>query len=235
MSEAIRAQVELGRQEAREMGLAEAGDEEEDGTRTLQQIITRAIADERASDYRRRKQNLKSRSARGGAPQRTAAALPAPGSAQGRADGDSLAVQVQVVNGQIMVDESNLVVEASGPVEEYRRATGEELVNRGTYQARDQGVKWTEQETQLFYMALEQFGTDFSLIAKLFPGRSRPQIKRKYLKEVRSNKARVSAAMEAAALSTEEVSGGGVHGRLTSITVGAVACTTRCGPSLLAW
>jgi len=43
--------------------------------------------------------------------------------------------------------------------------------------------KWTEQETKKFYRALELFGTDFSMIAQLFPMRNRMQIKNKFLKE----------------------------------------------------
>ena len=43
--------------------------------------------------------------------------------------------------------------------------------------------------------ALSQFGLDFSLIERLFPGRSRRQIKRKYLKEEGKNKARLEASL----------------------------------------
>jgi len=38
-------------------------------------------------------------------------------------------------------------------------------------------------ETRKFYKALEVFGTDFSMIANLFPDRNRIQIKNKFRKE----------------------------------------------------
>jgi len=47
--------------------------------------------------------------------------------------------------------------------------------------------KWTEQETKKFYRALELFGTDFSLVAQLFPNRNRMQIKNKFLKEEKTS------------------------------------------------
>jgi len=43
--------------------------------------------------------------------------------------------------------------------------------------------KWSEKETQKFYRALELFGTDFSMIAKVFKNRNRNQIKNKFLRE----------------------------------------------------
>jgi len=48
--------------------------------------------------------------------------------------------------------------------------------------------KWTEEETKKFYRAIELFGTDFSLITKLFPTRNRNQIKNKFLKEEKVSK-----------------------------------------------
>jgi len=40
---------------------------------------------------------------------------------------------------------------------------------------------------------LEIFGTDFSLICKLFPNRNRNQIKNKFLKEERVSKSKIDA------------------------------------------
>jgi len=53
--------------------------------------------------------------------------------------------------------------------------------------------KWTEQETKKFYRALELFGTDFSLIAQLFPNRNRMQIKNKFLKEEKTSPKKIDA------------------------------------------
>jgi len=51
--------------------------------------------------------------------------------------------------------------------------------------------KWTEEETKKFYRAIELFGTDFSLITKLFPNRNRNQIKNKFLKEEKVSKKKI--------------------------------------------
>ncbi|KAH6782639.1 hypothetical protein C2S51_007932 [Perilla frutescens var. frutescens] len=48
-------------------------------------------------------------------------------------------------------------------------------------------VRWSKEDTELFYEAVQQFGTDFSMIAQLFPGRSREQIRNKYKKEERQH------------------------------------------------
>jgi hypothetical protein len=50
--------------------------------------------------------------------------------------------------------------------------------------------------------ALSQFGTDFTLIAQLFPGRQRKHLKKKFCKEGKVNAARVDAAMRASAHAT---------------------------------
>ncbi|XP_057804134.1 transcription factor TFIIIB component B'' isoform X2 [Salvia miltiorrhiza] len=56
-------------------------------------------------------------------------------------------------------------------------------------------VRWSKQDTELFYEAVQQFGTDFSMIAQLFPGRSREQIRNKYKKEERQYPLRLREAL----------------------------------------
>ena len=43
-------------------------------------------------------------------------------------------------------------------------------------------------ETKKFYLALNAVGTDFSLMLKLFPGRSRAELKRKWQKEEKTSR-----------------------------------------------
>jgi len=57
------------------------------------------------------------------------------------------------------------------------------LTTSNSFKSYNHTDKWTEPETKKFYRALELFGTDFSLIAQLFPNRNRMQIKNKFLKE----------------------------------------------------
>lgn len=46
---------------------------------------------------------------------------------------------------------------------------------------------WKKEETEKFYAALRMFGTDFGIIARMFPGRTRGQIKAKFQREERAN------------------------------------------------
>jgi hypothetical protein len=46
-------------------------------------------------------------------------------------------------------------------------------LNSMTYLNRRSNDRWTSTDTELFYKALTIFGTDFTAIAKLFPGRDR--------------------------------------------------------------
>lgn len=51
--------------------------------------------------------------------------------------------------------------------------------------------RWTNQDTELFYEGLQQFGTDLTMIAQLFPGRTRDHIKLKYKNEERKHPMRL--------------------------------------------
>ena len=42
-------------------------------------------------------------------------------------------------------------------------------LNSATYSNQAKAEKWNKEDTELFYRAMTQFGTDFSLIARLFP------------------------------------------------------------------
>ncbi|KAJ4724800.1 Transcription factor TFIIIB component B'' like [Melia azedarach] len=55
--------------------------------------------------------------------------------------------------------------------------------------------KMSKQETELFYEAIPQFGTDLSMIQQLFLGRTRQQIKLKYKKEECEHPVRLTEAL----------------------------------------
>ena len=142
----------------------------------------------------------------GGAREKTAGAgdasatlaLPAPGGAG--AGAVSMTPQVLVVDGQIVINEKSLTVNAAveraTALSDFTRVeeSGTKL-NSATYANYTKAEKWTKEDTEFFFQALRQFGTDFSLIQRLFPGRSRRQIKKKYLVEDKQNPARVEAAI----------------------------------------
>lgn len=109
--------------------------------------------------------------------------------------------QVQVINGQIVINEQSLTVNAAveraTALSDFTRVeeNGTKL-NSATYANYTKAEKWTREDTEFFFQALRQFGTDFSLIQRLFPGRSRRQIKKKYLVEDKMNPQRVEAAIK---------------------------------------
>ncbi|KAK9942582.1 hypothetical protein M0R45_008236 [Rubus argutus] len=62
------------------------------------------------------------------------------------------------------------------------------------YRSSDEDQADGQKDTELFYEGIEQFGSDFSMIAQLFPGRTRHQIKLKFKKEDRQNPLRINEA-----------------------------------------
>jgi transcription factor TFIIIB component B'' len=55
--------------------------------------------------------------------------------------------------------------------------------------------RWTMESTDIFYDCLRKFGTDFMVIAKCFPNRTRREIKSKFIREERDDPERVHAAL----------------------------------------
>ncbi|KAK1417494.1 hypothetical protein QVD17_26623 [Tagetes erecta] len=56
-------------------------------------------------------------------------------------------------------------------------------------------MKWTKVDTELFFEAIQQFGTDLSIIKECFPGRTREQIRSKFKKEYKQNRLRIESAL----------------------------------------
>ncbi|GMJ12166.1 hypothetical protein HRI_004885800 [Hibiscus trionum] len=67
--------------------------------------------------------------------------------------------------------------------------------NYQTHMDKTPRVRWSKQDTELFYGAIRQFGPDFSLIEQLFPGRNRHQIKLKFKNEERRSPFKLSEAL----------------------------------------
>ena len=109
-----------------------------------------------------------------------------------------------IVNGQIQIDEDSLHIDrhAAAAVER----TNEELepvdendLSRKTTSAswlrRDKRGGWNEILLDRFYQGLRMFGTDFELISKMFPGKSRHTIKLKFCREEKLDHAKIKAAL----------------------------------------
>ncbi|GJP47343.1 hypothetical protein CLOM_g6548 [Closterium sp. NIES-68] len=115
------------------------------------------------------------------------ASNPPPTSASG-GGGGSFAPQVTVIDGRIVVNEASLTVDAQGGRDEgmegYRRVEESTArLNYGTHMKREKSDRWTADETTQWYLALQQFGTDFEMLQALFPKRSRRQMKAKFKRE----------------------------------------------------
>lgn len=105
-----------------------------------------------------------------------------------------------IVNGQIQIDQSSLQIDRHAHAQAERDAERMEVVdeseitrrvNAGSWLKREKTESWDEENTDLFYNGLRMFGTDFEMISKMFPGRTRRTIKLKFTKEEKLDKDRI--------------------------------------------
>ena len=109
-----------------------------------------------------------------------------------------------IVNGQIQVDESSLEIDRHAAAALERDAEQLDAVdetdmtrkiNSATWLRRDKSGGWNEMLTERFYDGLRMFGTDFEMISKMFPGRTRHKIKLKFCREEKINGIRIKATL----------------------------------------
>lgn len=121
-----------------------------------------------------------------------------------REDADRAVPNTMIVDGQIQIDESTLQIDrhADAAVErDAERLEGvdeSELtrrVNQSTWMKRDKSGGWNEDQTDKFYEALRMFGTDFQMISKMLPGRTRRSVKLKFTREERHDEPRIKRAL----------------------------------------
>ncbi len=110
--------------------------------------------------------------------------------------------RMRIVNGNMVLDETSTVIDrhrnaqrAQEVMEVIEETDFSRLVTQGTHMKREKNQQWDGAAMELFYKGLRQFGTDFQMIAGLFPHRSRRQIKLKFNKEERDNPARINRAL----------------------------------------
>jgi transcription factor TFIIIB component B'' len=106
--------------------------------------------------------------------------------------------KMRIVNGEIVLDNTSLQVDRhadaareAGDLEDVVESSFTRKINQSTYGKRSKTETWDETMTDLFYRGLRMFGTDFMIISKLFPGRSRRQIKLKFNNEERKDPQRI--------------------------------------------
>ncbi|CAD6586460.1 MAG: Transcription factor TFIIIB component B [Alectoria sarmentosa] len=109
-----------------------------------------------------------------------------------------------IVNGQIQIDEASLEIDRHAAAALERNAEQLDAVeetdmtrkiNSATWLKRDKSSGWNEMLTERFYDGLRMFGTDFEMISKMFPGRTRHKIKLKFCKEEKINGNRIKATL----------------------------------------
>ncbi|KAK4668485.1 uncharacterized protein QC764_707740 [Podospora pseudoanserina] len=111
--------------------------------------------------------------------------------------------QYQIIDGEIVLNQSSLQIdrhararEAEGNLEEVEVNDFTNHTTQQTYLRRAlKPGQWSDADTDQFYWALSRFGTDFELISKMFPGKTRKHIKLKFNREERQNPARVKSAL----------------------------------------
>ncbi|KAK4696018.1 transcription factor TFIIIB component B'', partial [Lecanoromycetidae sp. Uapishka_2] len=109
-----------------------------------------------------------------------------------------------IVNGQIQIDEDSLQIDrhkeaalerAAEPLNSIEESDLTHKMNQATYMKRDKSGGWNELLTERFYDGLRMFGTDFEMISKMFPGRTRHKIKLKFCKEEKLNHERIKSTL----------------------------------------
>lgn len=113
---------------------------------------------------------------------------------------------VKIVNGEIVLQESSVVVNAATnkpedefPVIEEEAQTAVVGASYNSFVNRRAPQHWTIEETELFYEALRQVGVDFSTMEAYFgKKRTRKHLKRKYQTELTKNPHLIDAALNPA-------------------------------------
>ncbi|GJJ74624.1 transcription factor TFIIIB component B'' [Entomortierella parvispora] len=114
----------------------------------------------------------------------------------------TFAPQVRLVDGRIELDIDSLTVDHAtvdagdqGPMEYVEESSTTRFVNSASFSKGNKGEKWSDEDTELFYKALAQWGTDFGIIHKMFKNKSRINVRNKFKREDRLNHARVQHAL----------------------------------------
>lgn len=109
-----------------------------------------------------------------------------------------------IVDGEIQIDETSLQIDRHANAAVERDAEAQEgideseltrRVTSSSWLKRDPGGRWNEESTERFFEALQMFGTNFDMISKLFPGRTRRSIKLKFLKEEKADAEKIKQTL----------------------------------------
>ena len=115
------------------------------------------------------------------------------------------AIQLKLsADGTLVVDEESTIVDRhkNASIENSHKVKVDEdqfenLYNYATYGKSTYSEHWTPDELAKFYRALAMWGTDFNLIAQLYPHRTRTQIRAKFNSENRKHPLMIDLALRA--------------------------------------
>ncbi|XP_030764674.1 uncharacterized protein LOC115888925 isoform X2 [Sitophilus oryzae] len=117
-------------------------------------------------------------------------------------ENDVLVPQIKIGPfGEIILDERSLIVENTEIVKQKEKMLNSKLVDGnldigyGIYRKAGRSKGWSHKETLRFYKALNLIGTDFTVMAELFPKRSRRELKLKFTKEEKMNRHLIDKAI----------------------------------------
>ncbi|KAJ3259900.1 Transcription factor TFIIIB component B [Chytriomyces hyalinus] len=108
--------------------------------------------------------------------------------------------KITIIDGKMVVDESSLVLDVPlTTVEEMDRddmevvdeTSGNVHITSASFRyGKIRRIRWTSDDSELFYLYLQYFGTDFAMIGLLFPELTRRHVKLKFKAEERANPTR---------------------------------------------
>lgn len=106
---------------------------------------------------------------------------------------DNAGVGSEFVNIFKAFDDEDMIDEGFTQTNQFQKAEFNEKPAR-RFGTKEKAVtpKWEEEETQLFFRVLSMCGTDFSMISKFFPNRTRKMIANKFHCEQAKNRERVA-------------------------------------------
>jgi len=110
------------------------------------------------------------------------------------------AVQMRVVNGQVVIDQSSLFIRHIDTSNELpitmMESKDQQITSLSFKKNSNRSKKWQKDETDLFYQCISICGTDFGMMSVIMPNRNRKQLINKYHRETRLNPERIRKAFE---------------------------------------
>lgn len=109
--------------------------------------------------------------------------------------------KIVIKNGRMIMEKPDVGLISKKYNEEHNKHISEtifvddEKITSLSFLKKEKTKKWSEEETNNFYKALELFGLDFSFLSIVLSPRRREEIKRKYLKERRKNPGEIERAI----------------------------------------